>query len=113
MIYQLVNMRTETLAIVTSHKAHLCYYCKHVFVPLISMPRFNSNNFYQNWLKIKLFLPKKYKIFEDWGLRPQTPGTTPSCCRFLAAHLHTPICREKIGLKLELRNCGKTKLFLI
>ena len=22
---------------------------------------------------LKLFLPKKYKIFEHWGLRPQTP----------------------------------------
>ena len=37
------------------------------------MPRFNSINFYQNWPKIKLFLPKKYKMFERWELRPQFP----------------------------------------
>ena len=37
------------------------------------MPRFKNINFYQNRLKIKPFLQKKYKIFECWGLRPQTP----------------------------------------
>ena len=26
---------------------------------------------------MKLFLQKKCKIFERWGLRPQTPKTTP------------------------------------
>ena len=33
--------------------------------------------FYQNSSKIKLFLQKKCKIFERWGLRPQTPETAP------------------------------------
>ena len=32
-------------------------------------------NFYQNRPKIKLFLRKKYKIFERRGLHPQIPGT--------------------------------------
>ena len=36
------------------------------------MPRFNSINVYQNRSKIKLFLPKKCKIFERKGLCPQT-----------------------------------------
>ena len=40
------------------------------------MPRFNSINFDLNRLKIESFL-KKYKIFERWGLRRQTPETAP------------------------------------
>ena len=36
----------------------------HVAALLIFMPRFNSINFYQSRPKIKLFVPKKYKIFE-------------------------------------------------
>ena len=31
--------------------------------------------FYQTSSEIKLFLQKKCKIFERWGLRPQTPKT--------------------------------------
>ena len=38
---------------------------------------FNSINFYLNRPRIKLFLPKKYKIFERWGLYPQTAVTAP------------------------------------
>ena len=73
------------------------------------MPSFNSINFYQNRLKIKLFLPQKIKIFErweprlqapmdpgGWGLRPQIPVTAPSRCRFLATPLRTLIHKEKI-----------------
>ena len=40
---------------------------------LIFMPHFSSINFYQNRPKFKLFLPKKYEIFERWGLRPHIP----------------------------------------
>ena len=40
------------------------------------MPRFNSINFYQNRLKIKLFLPKKYKFFERLELRPVDPSAS-------------------------------------
>ena len=43
-----------------------------MFALLISMPRVKSIIFYQNRTKIKLFLQKKCKIFERWGLRPQT-----------------------------------------
>ena len=42
----------------------------HVFALLISITRFNGIKFYQNWPKIKLFLQKKYKNFERWGLCP-------------------------------------------
>ena len=87
------------------------------------MTRFNSINFYQNRPKVKLFLTKNYKSFERWGLRPQTPN----CLRRLGAlppgpiqsllspiadaRLHALKCNEKIGLKLKLGNCVKTKLF--
>ena len=37
------------------------------------MPRFKKLFFNQNSPKMKLFLQKKCKIFERWGLRPQTP----------------------------------------
>ena len=87
MIYHFVNIRTEILAIATSQIVHLCNQYNHAFIQLISMPRFNSINFYQNRPKIKLFLPPKiYKIFERWGLRPQTLVTIPPF-RFLATPL--------------------------
>ena len=41
------------------------------------MPRFDNINFYQN--RPEVILPKKYKIFERWGLRLQTPVTAPHC----------------------------------
>ena len=52
------------------------------------MPCFNNIDLYQNRSKIKLFLLKKYKIFELWGLRPLTSMTIPYC-RFLASRLHS------------------------
>ena len=51
------------------------------------MPRFNSINFYQNMPKIVVFAKKKYKIFECWGLRPQTPVTAPPHYSFLVTRL--------------------------
>ena len=42
------------------------------FALLISIPRFNSANFYQNRSKIKFFFSKKFKIFKHWGFRPNT-----------------------------------------
>ena len=63
MIYQLVDNRTEVLAIGSSHIAQLYSWYNYVFALLISMPRFNNISFYQNSPKIKLFLQKKYKIF--------------------------------------------------
>ena len=50
------------------------------------MPRFKSINFYQIGLKLSYFA-KKYKIFERWGLRPQTSKTAPRNCKFLAMRL--------------------------
>ena len=44
-----------------------------VLALLISKQRVNSINFYQNRLKITLFLPIKYKSFERCRLRFQTP----------------------------------------
>ena len=72
MIYHLVNKRTEILGISTSHVVDLCNQFNHVFAQLVSMPRIN---FYQNRPKMKLFLQKKYKIFERRRLRPHTPVT--------------------------------------
>ena len=57
-----------------------------MFALLISMPRFESINFYQKIPKIKLFLQKNAKTFVCWGLRPQTPKTFPHC-EFLATRL--------------------------
>ena len=43
------------------------------------MPHFNSINFYQNKSKIKLFLPKTYKIFEHSDpVPPAAGGSTPA-----------------------------------
>ena len=44
-----------------------------MFTMPISMLRFKSVIFFQNIPKIKSFLQKKCKIFERWGLCPQTP----------------------------------------
>ena len=45
-----------------------------MFALLVSLPRLNGINVYQNRPKIKLFLQKKKcKMFERWGLRPQPP----------------------------------------
>ena len=41
------------------------------FALLISMPRINSINFYQNRPKIVIFPKKK---FERWGIRPRASG---------------------------------------
>ena len=65
MIYQLVNRRTEILAIAISHIAHLRNPYNHVSALLISMPHFNNTNFYQNKPKTKLFLHPKYYVFEQ------------------------------------------------
>ena len=65
-------------------------YIDHVFARLISVPRFKSNNFYQNWPKFNLFLPKKHKIFERLWLRPQILATPP-IRSFLAMHLDTSV----------------------
>ena len=40
---------------------------------LISMPRFESIDFYQNIPKIKLLLQKNANFFVCWGLCPQIP----------------------------------------
>ena len=79
------NKITKILAIATSQIIHLCN-MYHVFALQNFMSRFNSGNFYQYRSKIKLFLPKKYKIFEPWGLHPHTPNIALHC-RFLVTRL--------------------------
>ena len=74
-MYQLVNKRTEILAITTSHIAHLCKLYSHVFALLISMPLSVKLNFIKIGLKLSYFCQKKYNIFERWGMRPNTPET--------------------------------------
>ena len=101
MIYQLVNKRTEILAIATSHIAHVCNQYNHGFTLQISMPRINSIIFIKIGLKLIYFCQKKTKLLSQggsapnprgsggWGFRPQTPETAPPPphCKFLATHL--------------------------
>ena len=54
------------------------------------MPHFKSFNFHHNRPKFKLFLQKKYEIFESWGL-PSDPRNSPHC-RFLAPRLSLIMC---------------------
>ena len=74
----------------------------HIFALLISMPRFNSINFYQNRPNIKLFSPKKDKIFERWGLHHQTSLTTTIADFSLRACVYqcTVISLQKIYVQL-------------
>ena len=65
------------------------------------MPHFTSINFCQNIdLKIQLFLPKKYKVFERWGACPQTP--LPSNAGGIA--LQPPIVGKWEGVPPDPRN---------
>ena len=77
MIYQLVNKRTEIRAIATFHSdiAHFCNYYNHVLALLISLPRFNSINFYQCKPKFKLF--KTIQNFRALGVLPPDPLNSP------------------------------------
>ena len=47
-------------------------YYNHVFALLISKPRFDSNNLYQNRPEIELFLPTNTKFWNP-EIRPQLP----------------------------------------
>ena len=44
---------------------------------MLCTARFDRINFYQNRPKIKLFLPKKYKIFGAPGVPPPDPRNSP------------------------------------
>ena len=67
MLNQLANKKTETMAIASYHTAHSCKSYNHVFALHVSMPRFNSIDFYQNKSKLKLFCPKNAKFSSAWG----------------------------------------------
>ena len=62
----------------TSHRpiASLCNQFNNAFVLLISMPHFQSINFYENRPKIKLFL-QKYPKFSSAGAPPKIYKTAP------------------------------------
>ena len=88
------------------------YSSNHVFALLISIPRLNSINFYQNRPNIKLFLLTKYKFFERWGLCPQTSVTTPitnfwlrTCSAVFTIHQktyrHLPRTKEVIRINFQ------------
>ena len=69
---------TKILPLATSHIAHFCYRFRYVFAGLISMPSFKSIDFYQNRLKIKLFLKKNNAKFSSaWVSAYHTPETAP------------------------------------
>ena len=55
----------------------------HVFALLISMPCFESINFHQNKLKIKLFLQTNTNFLSAEGSAPRPPKRPFSHCRFL------------------------------
>ena len=71
-----------------------------------------SINFYQNRPEIKLFLPKKYKIFQrrgsaptpyasgGWGIRLQTPATPPIADFWLRACMKKNLLQVTTGLHL-------------
>ena len=48
LVYQFVKEGTQILPFATSHIPHLCNQFNHVFALLISMPRFERINSYQN-----------------------------------------------------------------
>ena len=76
MVYQHPNKRTKVLPLTTSHIGHLCnlsLHCSCLHCQFLC--RILKALFYQTSSEIKLFLQKKCKIFERWGLRPQTPRT--------------------------------------
>ena len=78
----------------SSHHPHtvarLCYQFNHVFAVLISIPHFMRNNFYQARPNIELLLQKNCKIFEGWGLRPQTPNGFRPPETLLSTQKHSP-----------------------
>ena len=78
MIYQLVNTRTEILAIATSHIAHLRNNFSYVFARLISIPRFNNLALIliKICLRLRSFCQKIIK-FSSAGSLPQIPATNP------------------------------------
>ena len=70
MIYQLVNKKTETHILASSHIGHFCNQFNYVFALLISIPKFFNIKFLKALiftkigLKLSYFLQKKkYKIF--------------------------------------------------
>ena len=99
MIYQLENKRIEILAIASFHISIYASSIIMFFALLISMPSFNSNNFYQNRPKIKLFLLKNTKFwsargsarrppyFRGKGASPPDPRDSPPPFRILATRL--------------------------
>ena len=88
MNYQLVNKRTKTLPLATSHIAHLCKQFNHAFALLISMQRFKSINFYQNRPK-GFFAKKKIQNFRAQGAPPPDLRNYLLHYRFLATRMGT------------------------
>ena len=80
----------------------------------ISIPRFKSIIFYLSSSKIRLVLQEKCKIFELWGLRPQTPKTAPPHCEILATRL-TVFTRNQPEMKSKVLfySSGFHQLFTI
>ena len=103
MIYQHVNKITKILPLATSHIAHSRNQFNLLALP-ISMPRFKSNfyqkfSFYQNSPKFKLYL-QKFKVFERWGLHPQTP--VPPAAEGFAPRFPAS---GGLGLRSQISNC--------
>ena len=64
----------------------------HVFALLVSMSCFESINFYQNKLKIKLFLQNNINFLIAGGSTPRPPKRPFAQCRFLVTCLLRDVC---------------------
>ena len=103
-IYQHRNKRTNILPLATSQIAHLCNQFNHVCTANFLATFLKALFFNQNSPKMKLFC-KKRKIFERWGLCPQTPvppaaggfAPKPPASGGWGLRPQTPIGRRRLG----------------
>ena len=68
------------------------YESNHVLALLIFIPCFESINFYQNKLKIKLFLQNNTNFLSSGGYAPKPLKRPFPHCRFLVACLLRDVC---------------------
>ena len=73
-IYQHVNKKTTMVSLATFHIAHKCNQLNHLTLRCQFLCHVLKTVFsIKIALKLSYFCKKKCKIFQHWGLRPQTP----------------------------------------